>query len=95
MLGFASCTEPAETAVPRLVEQLKSRDAHQRNLAARALADYEEEAEPAVKQLIKTLWDDNIGVRSSAAYALTKIGSKDALKAIEDYKKAKERLKQG
>ena len=92
VFALSACREAAETGVPKLIKQLQSKDAHQRSVAARALADYGLEASDAVRPLINTLWDDNIGVRSSAAYALTQIGTPEAKKAIEHYKKEKEKL---
>ena len=81
--------------MPRLSKQLSDKDAHKRNEAALALAAYGKAAEPATSALIRALWDDNMGVRSAAALALDKIGSAQAKKAIEDYKKEKERQKGG
>lgn len=89
--AFAGCKEPAATAVPRLVKQLKSQDAHERYLAAQSLGNYGKEAEPAVNGLVRALWDDNMGVRTAAAYSLTNIGTPKALKALEFYKREKER----
>jgi HEAT repeat protein len=89
--ALLGCKESAATAVPKLVKQLKSQVVHERYLAAKSLGDYEEEAEPAVDPLIRTLWDDNMGVRTAAAFSLTKIGSPKALKALEFYKREKER----
>lgn len=88
---FSGCREPAETAVPKLIKQLKSQDSHERNVAARALAGYGPDAKKAVRPLSQALWDDNMGVRTSAAYALRKIGTPKALRVLEHYKKEKER----
>ena len=90
----ASCREAAETAVPKLIAQLKSKDAHQRSLAAQGLAAYGKEAEPAVKPLINVLWDQNNGVRSAAALALGAIDTPQARQAIDFYKREKERQNQ-
>jgi HEAT repeat protein len=88
---FSACRESAETAVPRLVKQLKSRDAHERNLAAKALGDYGKDAAKAVAPLNRALWDDNMGVRTSAAYSLKKIDTPKARQAIEFYQREKDR----
>ena len=92
-LLLAGCRESAQTAVPKLIAQLKSKDAHQRNLAALDLANYGPQAKDAVRPLIDTLWDKNMGVRTSAAVALTAIDTPEAKKAIAHYKKEKEKLK--
>ena len=95
LLFFSGCKESAETAVPKAVEQLQSKDAHQRNAAAQRLSAYGGDAADAVKPLTRALWDNNMGVRTSAAYALRKIDTKEARQALADYKKAKENLQHG
>ena len=78
-----SCSEPAETAVPKLIEKLHSADKRERNQAALALAGYGKAAEPAVTALITVLRDPNPGIRTSAAYALREIDTPDAQAALD------------
>ena len=87
-LGFAavSCANP-EVEVPKLIKQLKNNDAHKRNRAAMELASFGSDAEPAVRALSALLADPNGGVRSSAAFALRKIGTPEAERALTLYKK--------
>lgn len=81
----SGCHESAEHAVPHLIKQLDSDIASERNAACHALASYGPEARPATKALIKRLRDENIGIRSSAAYALRKIDSPEATAALDAY----------
>lgn len=85
--SFISCGENPDTAVPSLIKELQSKDSQERNRAALKLANFGEKAEPATKALIHLLKDDNGGVRSSAAYALRKIGSPQAQAALDTYQK--------
>ena len=93
MLFPCACKESTKTAVPRLIEKLTAEEAHQRNEAALALAAYGEDAEPASKQLIRLLSDKNYGVRSSAAFALRRIGTKEATAALDAYTIASQKKK--
>ena len=97
LLGtLPACKEAASTAVPKLIKQLNAKESSQRNEAAQSLARYGTEAQPATQALVRALWDDNLGVRSSAAYALGKIGTPAASAAIENYKKEKaKQIKEG
>ena len=86
-LGALACRESAETAVPRLVKDLESPTPSVRNAACQALATYGPDARDATKPLIRRLYDENIGIRSSAAFALRKIDSPEATAALDSYKK--------
>ena len=81
------CLESAETGVPKLVEQLADKESKVRNRAALKLGDYGEDAAPAVVALSRLLGDPNSGVRTSAAYSLRRIGTPEATKALDDYRK--------
>lgn len=83
---FSACTS-AEEEVPRLVQELSHSEAKVRSRAAQRLAGYGEDAKPAVDSLIRLLKDKNGGVRSSAAFALRKIGTKKAIRALDHYSK--------
>jgi HEAT repeat protein len=82
-----SCREPAATAVPALVKELRSSESGDRNRAALRLASYGREASPAVHSLVVLLGDENSGVRSSAAYALRQINTPEAQRALDAYQK--------
>jgi len=84
---LTSCGESPDTVVPVLIKELQSKDSQERNRAALKLASYGDKADPATKELIHLLKDDNGGVRSSAAYALRKIGSPKAQAALDNYQK--------
>lgn len=83
ILLLVGCKEPAETAVPRLIQQLSSPVQRERSQAALELARYGEEAKDAVPALIKTLKDPNGGVKSNAAFALRSIDTKEARNALK------------
>ena len=86
-MSVSGCRESASTAVPRLIQMFSSTDTHERNSAAHEIGSYGKEAEEAVLPLIKLLHDPNNGVRSSAAYSLRRIGTKEASEALDSYKK--------
>jgi HEAT repeat protein len=82
LLTLSSCCDKAEAAKAR--RDLYSALAKDRNEAALTLAQCgEAEAGPAVPRLIELMYDQNIGVQSSAAYALRKIDTKVARDALE------------
>ena len=84
-----ACGEPGSIAIPKLQKALSSKDSRERNQAAQTLASYGAEAAPATAALILLLKDSNMGVRSSAAYALRGIGSETAKRALDRYQKEK------
>lgn len=69
--------------MPAQLRNLHSSDAGTRNEAALALARCGSLAERAVPRLIQMLYDDNVGVQSSAAYALRQIDTPAAREALE------------
>ncbi|MCB0322357.1 MAG: HEAT repeat domain-containing protein [Bdellovibrionales bacterium] len=73
--------------MPKLIKQLSAKDSSTRNKAAYALAGYGADAKPATRALIARLKDPNMGVRSTAAYALRSIGTPEATKALDAYEK--------
>ncbi len=79
---FCSCQESASTAIPKLSKQLKSKITKERSQAALAAGAYGQDAAPLTEDLIRLLSDKNGGTRSAAAFALRKIDSKDARKAL-------------
>ena len=86
-VSLSACRENAKTAVPRLIKDLESPTASVRNAACQSLATYGPDAKEATKPLIRRLYDENIGIRSSAAFALRKIDSPEATAALDNYKK--------
>lgn len=87
LLFATACLPPADEEVPKLINELRSPERNQRNKAALRLAEYGPEAEPATSALGALLKDPSGGVRSSAAYALRKIGSPQAERLLEAYQK--------
>lgn len=75
-------------SVPTLSRKLYSSSAKERNDAALELARCGDAAAQAVPRLTTLLYDENIGVQSAAAYALRKIDTVEARKALD---KASER----
>ncbi|MCC6933107.1 MAG: HEAT repeat domain-containing protein [Deltaproteobacteria bacterium] len=86
LMSFAACMEPAEKRVPQLIEELSASDDSVKNKAALELAYYEGEAKDAVPILKKLLKHPHNGIKSAAAFALTKIGTPEALAAVEQAK---------
>lgn len=84
---IAGCCDKA--AVPKEISKLYSEKAQDRNAAALALAGCGSLAESAVPRLAQLLYDNNVGVQSSAAYALRKINSPAAARAIESAEAAR------
>lgn len=86
LLIFASaagCGGPTEADIKRVLKEMQSPDPAVRNHAALEAADYQSAAPKVVPALIRLLNDPNNGVRSGAAYALRRIGTPAAEKALE------------
>ena len=86
ILFTLACSDP-EVEVPKLVKELSSSDSNVRVQAAMNLGSYGEDAAQAVPALKRSLYDQNGGVRSAVAFALRKIGTPEAQKALDAYKK--------
>jgi len=85
VLPIGACCD--RDAIPKAERQLYSNTASERNDAALVLARCGASANGAVSRLAELLYDDNVGVQSSAAYALRKIdttAAREALKRAED-----------
>lgn len=87
LIFVLSCKEDAAIAVPKLTKKLESKNLEERNQAALDLGKYGKEAKSAVPYLARRLYDDNSGVRTSAAYSLRIIDTPEARKALDGYKK--------
>jgi HEAT repeat protein len=81
LAACAACCRQEE--IPREIEKLYSSQASARNEGALALARCGSRAEKAVPRLAALLYDENVGVQSSAAYALRKIDTKRAREVLE------------
>lgn len=82
--GSACCDEKA---LPEAFERLQSESASERNKALHVLGRCGERAERAVPRIAQLMYDKNVGVASSAAYALRRIdtsSARTALKTAED-----------
>ncbi len=78
--------------IPSLNRKLFSSLARERNEAALELAKCSSPAvDPAVPRLIQLMYDENVGVQSSAAYALRKINTPAARRALESASSRKQR----
>lgn len=82
--AWKNFSEQAKDAVPGLIRKLNNRDDEWvRKSAADTLGKMQ--AEAAITFLIRALNDEYSVVRSAASKALQKIGTKEALQAVEDY----------
>ena len=75
----------AKAAVPALTNTLEGTDSYVRKRAAIVLGQMGREAESAVPALVNLLADSELAVAKSAADALRKIGTPEALRAVEAY----------
>lgn len=81
MILCSACCD--EQRIPAALDQLYSGAARERNDAALALAHCGSRADAAVPRLAELLYDENPGVQSAAAYALRKINTPEAKRAID------------
>ena len=88
---LVSCCDNA--GLPSAISDLDSSDAAVRNKAALSLARCGASADRAVFKLQKLLYDDNVGVQSSAAYALRKIDTPRARQVLQAAIDAREKRK--
>ena len=72
-----------EADVKRVIKEMRSSDPAVRNRAAMECAGFGDFGPKVVPSLIKLLDDENNGVKSGAAYALRKIGTPEATRALE------------
>ena len=79
----------AKAAVPALTNTLEDTDSYVRKRAAIVLGQMGREAESAVPALVNLLADSELAVAKSAADALRKIGTPEALRAVEAYEQRK------
>jgi len=77
--------------VPGALQGLHSSKASERNRALQVLGRCGERSAGAVPVIASLMYDDNVGVASSAAYALRRIDTPAARKALRDAEGARER----
>ena len=76
--------ETQEQKVERLITELGYKETKVRVRAAEALVQIGEGAVDAVPALMQALQDQNVSVRSNSARSLKKIGTPEALEAVEE-----------
>jgi len=81
-------------ALPRMKRSLYSQKSSERNEAALALSRCGKHAKDIVPRLISMLYDENVGVQSSAAYALREIDTPEARRALEQAQAMREKRRQ-
>lgn len=79
--GLIGCCHEAE--VPVAVRGLYSADPREKNRSLQTLAQCPQQSKPSVQRIASLMYDPNVGVASSAAYALRKIDSKEAREALQ------------
>ena len=87
ILSLSCCCD--SQAIGSNLSKLNSSAAREKSQAAQELARCGSSAEIAVSRLSELLYDQNIGVQSSAAYALRKIDTKTARAALAQAQAAK------
>jgi len=83
-----------EAALPKAIDQLTSSKASDRNKALHTVGRCGTKADRAVPTIERLMYDQNVGVASSAAYALRKIdtpSARAALKAAEQLKRERKK----
>jgi HEAT repeat protein len=85
--SLSACCD--EKAIPKLRQQLYSQASSERNEAALSLARCGAAASAAVPRLAQLMYDKNVGVQSSAAYALRKIDTPSARAALKEAEDAR------
>jgi HEAT repeat protein len=79
--GLVGCCHEAE--VPLAVRGLYSADPREKNRSLQTLAQCPQQSKPSVQRIASLMYDPNVGVASSAAYALRKIDSHEARDALQ------------
>jgi HEAT repeat protein len=83
LFNMALCSCCNQNDVPALIEKLNSSKARDQSQAALDLASCGSKASKAVPKLAELLYDENVGVQSSASYALRKIDTPEARAIME------------
>jgi HEAT repeat protein len=78
-----------ENSLSNALRNLNSLNASDRNKALQVIAQCGSRGESAVPRISQLMYDENVGVASSAAYALRKIDSKRAREALKRAERAR------
>ena len=78
-----------EKALPKALKDLYSDKASERNKALLLIGKCGERVESSVPRIAQLMYDENVGVASSAAYALRSIDSKSARNALKAAEQAR------
>ena len=81
IIGVSGCCREAE--IPTALKGLYSSDPREKNRSLQVLAQCPQQSEPSVRRIAALMYDGNVGVASSASYALRKIDSKEAREALQ------------
>ncbi len=84
---LSGCCHEAE--VPLAVRGLYSPDPREKNRSLQTLAQCPQQSQPSVQRIAALMYDPNVGVASSAAYALRKMNSREAREALEAAEQAR------
>jgi hypothetical protein len=84
---LSGCCHEAE--VPLAVRGLYSPDPREKNRSLQTLAQCPQQSQPSVQRIAALMYDPNVGVASSAAYALRKMNSPEAREALEAAEQAR------
>ena len=84
---LAACCD--EKALPGAIRNLYSDKASERNKALLLIANCGKRAESSVPRISQLMYDENVGVASSAAYALRSIDTKSARAALKAAEQAR------
>ena len=90
--SIAGCCD--ESKVPGALRGLYASEPRERNKALQVLAQCSSKAESSVPRIAELMYDQNVGVASSAAYALRRIDTteaREALQLVESRRKKRER----
>ena len=97
LAGFAALVMMAgccdEKALPGAMQRLESSQASERNQALHVVGRCGQRAESAVPTIARLMYDKNVGVASSAAYALRKIDTPSARAALQAAEEARRQKK--
>ena len=88
-LSVSACCD--EKALSGALKDIYSDKASQRNKALQVISQCGKRGESAVPRITQLMYDENVGVASSAAYALRKIDSKAARAALKRAEDARNR----
>lgn len=85
---MVACKQKSPQQLDKLITELQSPDPKKRNAAALEISGYGEDGKQAVGPLIRLLnTDPNRGIKTSAAYALRSINTKEAKAALDSFEK--------